>query len=63
MSNIEGSIGNAINALARSGREASLFYAACIAAASNDGTKDRRIEQWLTKLKERLAKKATTVVK
>lgn len=60
MSNMEGSTGNAINALARSGKEAGLFYAACLATASNDGTKDQRIEQWLKKVNDRLAKKMKT---
>lgn len=60
MSNVEGSVSNAINALARSGKEAGLFYAACLAAASDDVTKNQRIEQWLSKLNERLAKKVKT---
>lgn len=60
MSNLEGSKSNAINALARSGKEAGLFYAACLAAAIEDGTKDQRIEQWYKKLEARLNKKTNT---
>ncbi|KAI8088174.1 quinon protein alcohol dehydrogenase-like superfamily [Thamnidium elegans] len=57
MSNMEGSKSNAINALARSGKEAGLFYAACLATAIDDDTKDQRIEQWIKKLQERLNRK------
>ncbi|KAI9339130.1 quinon protein alcohol dehydrogenase-like superfamily [Pilaira anomala] len=60
MSNLEGSKNNAINTLARSGKEAGLFYAACLAAAFEDGTKDQRIEQWYKKLEARLNKKINT---
>lgn len=57
MSNMEGSKSNAINALARSGKEAGLFYAACLATAIDDDTKDQRIEQWIKKVQVRLNKK------
>lgn len=59
MSNLEGSMSHAINALARGGKESGLFYAACLATAAEDGTKTQRIEQWLRKLNERLLKKAS----
>lgn len=47
----------AINLLARCGKEASLFYAASLAIASDDSTKEQRTEQWINKLRERLSKK------
>jgi hypothetical protein len=62
MSNLEGSKSNAINALARSGKESGLFYAACLATAADDGTKTQRIEQWLKKLNERMLKKPSSSV-
>lgn len=57
MSGMKGSVGNAINALARSGKEDGLFFAACLASVIKDGTETQRIEQWLKKMRERLQKK------
>jgi hypothetical protein len=56
-SEVVGSTSIAINLLARCGKEASLFYAASLAIATDDSTKEQRTEQWLKKLKERLSKK------
>jgi ATP-dependent protease HslVU (ClpYQ) peptidase subunit len=56
-SEVTGSTNTAINLLARCGKEASLFYAACLAMATNDSTKEQRTDQWLKKLKDRLSKK------
>jgi hypothetical protein len=61
MSKTTGSVNNAINALARSGKEDGLFYAACLASVIKDGTEIQRIEQWLKKMRERLLKKTEDV--
>jgi hypothetical protein len=54
---MEGSKNNAINSLARSGKEHGLFYAACLATAIGDSTHSQRVEKWLDKLNERMMKK------
>ena len=61
MSKTPGSVANAINVLARSGKEDGLFYAACLATILKDGTEDQRIEQWIKKMKGRLMKNSTRV--
>ncbi|KAI8378119.1 hypothetical protein EDC96DRAFT_215674 [Choanephora cucurbitarum] len=59
LSKQKGSVSNAINTLARSCKESSLFYAACLAFYFDEDTKEQRVEHWLKKLNERMSNKVS----
>lgn len=60
LSKMEGSIGNAINLLARSDKESGFFWAGCLALAAKDANAEVRVKMWLDKINERYLKKASS---
>ncbi|CEP17806.1 hypothetical protein [Parasitella parasitica] len=48
LSDTAGSIEIAMDCIARDGKESGLFYAACLAVATEDQTKEQRVDRWLS---------------